>query len=192
MEGPVGGDGEGIAGGYGDRGYGGGVGVGGATPDLAAAFKDVPDFFDLLMAHGAGDLACGEDDFDHAGFLGVVAVVEEQAYLGAVGGDGVGVGAAAAQGRRPENPWGCGNCCSCSCQLRVGDAKDELAVVFVAGVADHEVLGGGVDVAEAALEDVALVEGVGTAVAEGSGGDFEGDFGGVGGCAAHTGVVAGG
>ena len=101
LEGPVGGDGEGVAGGYGDGGYGGGVGVGGAAPNLAVAFKDVPDFLDLLVAHGAGDLACGEDDFDHAGFLGVVAVVEEQAYLGAVGAMASGLGL-----RRPKGGTG--------------------------------------------------------------------------------------
>ena len=64
----------------------------GGSARLGRGLQDVPDFFDLLVAHGAGDLACGKDDFDHAGFLGVVQVVEEQAYLGAVGGDGVGVG----------------------------------------------------------------------------------------------------
>ena len=60
------------------------------------AFEHVPDFFHLAVTHGAGDLACGKDYFDHAGFLGIVAVVEEEAYLGAIGGGGVGRGVATA------------------------------------------------------------------------------------------------
>ena len=39
---------------------------------------------------------------------------------------------------------------------RVGQAEQELAVVLVGGVADHLVLGGRVDVAQALLQDVSV------------------------------------
>ena len=67
--------------------------------------------------------------------------------------------------------------------LDFGDVEEGCAVVFEGTVADHEVLGGGVDVAEAALEDVAAMDGGAAGVAEGGSGDIyclEGYMGGYG------------
>ena len=68
----------------------------------------------------------------------------------------------------------------------VGEAEAELAEVVVGAGVDHEVLGGSVDVAHAALQDAVVVDGAAATVAEGGGRDLTGDIRGVGAGAAEA------
>ena len=52
-------------------------------------------------------------------------------------------------------------------QVCVRQTEDKLSVILVAYVTDHQMLGSGIDVPQAALEYVAFKEGVGSAIAEG-------------------------
>ncbi len=75
LEAPASGYDQGIAWGDGNRGYRL-IGIAWrASPHLAPAFHDVPDFFYSAVPDGAGHLASRQGDVDHAGLSGAVPLV---------------------------------------------------------------------------------------------------------------------
>ena len=91
LEPPARGYDQGIAWGDGDRGRKLHSGAWGASPNLAAAFQDVPDFLYSAVPDRTGDLTGSQRDMDHTGPAGAVPPVDEEADLGPVGRGGIGL-----------------------------------------------------------------------------------------------------